>query len=212
MEKAHTIEHKNAVYAYYFYRLIQRAENITLLYNTSSNGLNRGEESRFMLQLLVEGPHKITREYLEAGQSPQGTTDISIEKTPEVFERLRCSYDCSNPQSYILSPSALNAYLDCRLKFYYRYVARLKAPDEVSAEIDSALFGTIFHLSAQLAYTDLTANRKIIQKEELERLLRNEVKLQNYVDLAFKQELFKVPADEKPEYNGVQLINSAVIA
>ena len=206
-----TIEHKNAVYAYYFYRLIQRAENITLLYNTSSNGLNRGEESRFMLQLLVEGPHKITREYLEAGQSPQGTTDISIEKTPEVFERLRCSYDCSNPQSYILSPSALNAYLDCRLKFYYRYVARLKAPDEVSAEIDSALFGTIFHLSAQLAYTDLTANRKIIQKEDLERLLRNEVKLQNYVDLAFKQELFKVPADEKPEYNGVQLINSKVI-
>ena len=38
-----TIEHKNAVYAYYFYRLIQRAENITLLYNTSSDGLNRGE-------------------------------------------------------------------------------------------------------------------------------------------------------------------------
>ena len=58
-----TIEHKNAVYAYYFYRLIQRAENITLLYNTSSDGLNRGEESRFMLQLLVEGPHEITREY-----------------------------------------------------------------------------------------------------------------------------------------------------
>ena len=206
-----TIEHKNAVYAYYFYRLIQRAENITLLYNTSSDGLNRGEMSRFMLQFLVESPHDISREYLEAGQSPQGTTDISIEKTPEVFERLRCSYDCSNPQSYILSPSALNAYLDCRLKFYYRYVARLKAPDEVSAEIDSALFGTIFHLSAQLAYTDLTANRKIIQKEDLERLLRNEVKLQNYVDLAFKQELFKVPADEKPEYNGVQLINSKVI-
>ena len=48
-----TIEHKNAVYAYYFYRLIQRAENITLLYNTSSDGLNRGEESRFMLQLLL---------------------------------------------------------------------------------------------------------------------------------------------------------------
>ena len=68
-----TIEHKNAVYAYYFYRLIQRAENITLLYNTSSDGLNRGEESRFMLQLLVEGPHEITREYLEAGQSPQST-------------------------------------------------------------------------------------------------------------------------------------------
>ena len=80
-----TIEHKNAVYAYYFYRLIQRAENITLLYNTSSDGLNRGEESRFMLQLLVEGPHEITREYLEAGQSPQSTPKIEIPKTQKIL-------------------------------------------------------------------------------------------------------------------------------
>ena len=206
-----TIEHKNAVYAYYFYRLIQRAENITLLYNTSSDGLNRGEESRFMLQLLVEGPHEITREYLEAGQSPQNTLEIQIEKTPEILRRLYRAYDTAQPESVILSPSALNTYLDCRLRFYYRYVAGLKTPDEVSAEIDSALFGTIFHLSAQLAYTDLTANGKMIQREDLERLLRDEIKLQSYVDQAFKQELFKVAPEEKPEYNGVQLINSKVI-
>ena len=206
-----TIEHKNAVYAYYFYRLIQRAEHITLLYNTSSDGLNRGEESRFMLQLLVEGPHEITREYLEAGQSPQNTLEIQIEKTPEILRRLYRAYDTAQPESVILSPSALNTYLDCRLRFYYRYVAGLKTPDEVSAEIDSALFGTIFHLSAQLAYTDLTANGKMIQREDLERLLRDEIKLQSYVDQAFKQELFKVAPEEKPEYNGVQLINSKVI-
>ena len=206
-----TIEHKNAVYAYYFYRLIQRAENITLLYNTSSDGLNRGEESRFMLQLLVEGPHEITREYLEAGQSPQNTLEIQIEKTPEILRRLYRAYDTAQPESVILSPSAFNTYLDCRLRFYYRYVAGLKTPDEVSAEIDSALFGTIFHLSAQLAYTDLTANGKMIQREDLERLLRDEIKLQGYVDQAFKQELFKVAPEEKPEYNGVQLINSKVI-
>lgn len=206
-----TIEHKNAVYAYYFYRLIQRAENITLLYNTSSDGLNRGEESRFMLQLLVEGPHEITREYLEARQSPQNTLEIQIEKTPEILRRLYRAYDTAQPESVILSPSALNTYLDCRLRFYYRYVAGLKTPDEVSAEIDSALFGTIFHLSAQLAYTDLTANGKMIQREDLERLLRDEIKLQSYVDQAFKQELFKVAPEEKPEYNGVQLINSKVI-
>lgn len=206
-----TIEHKNAVYAYYFYRLIQRAENITLLYNTSSDGLNRGEESRFMLQLLVEGPHEITREYLEAGQSPQNTLEIQIEKTPEILRRLYRAYDTAQPESVILSPSALNTYLDCRLRFYYRYVAGLETPDEVSAEIDSALFGTIFHLSAQLAYTDLTANGKMIQREDLERLLRDEIKLQGYVDQAFKQELFKVAPEEKPEYNGVQLINSKVI-
>ena len=93
-----TIEHKNAVYAYYFYRLIQRAENITLLYNTSSDGLNRGEESRFMLQLLVEGPHEITREYLEAGQSPQSTPKIEIPKTQKILERLYHIYDVTNPK------------------------------------------------------------------------------------------------------------------
>ncbi|MDD3037703.1 PD-(D/E)XK nuclease family protein [Bacteroides sp.] len=206
-----TIEHKNAVYAYYFYRLIQRAENITLLYNTSSDGLNRGEWSRFMLQYLIEGPHEITREYLEAGQSPQSSTDIQIEKTPEVLRRLYHTYDSSNPHSLILSPSALNTYLDCRLRFYYRYVVRLKAPEEVSAEIDSALFGTIFHRSAQLAYTDLITNSRMIRKEDLERLLHDDIKLQDYVDRSFKEELFQVSLNEKPEYNGVQLINSKVI-
>lgn len=206
-----TIEHKNAVYAYYFYRLIQRAENITLLYNTSADGLNRGEESRFMLQLFIESPHEITREYLEAGQSPCGSQEIKIEKTAGVWKHMQDAYDCSNPGSSELSPSALNTYLDCRLKFYYRYVAGLKTPEEVSAEIDSALFGTIFHLAAQLAYMELTSNGKTIRKEDLERLLRNEVKLQSYVDEAFKEKFFKVTADEKPEYNGIQLINSKVI-
>ena len=207
-----TIEHKNAVYAYYFYRLIQRAENVTLVYNTSSDGLNRGEWSRFMLQFLVEWPHDISREFLEAGQSPQSSRDICIEKTPEILNRLRNTYNFeSNPKAFALSPSALNAYLDCRLRFYYRYVAGLKTPDEVSAEIDSALFGTIFHRSAELAYGDLSANGKEIRKEDLERLLRDDVRLQGYVDRAFKEEFFHVDLNERPEYNGVQLINSKVI-
>ncbi len=207
-----TIEHKNAVYAYYFYRLIQRAETVTLVYNTSSDGLNRGEWSRFMLQFLVEWPHDISREFLEAGQSPQSSRDICIEKTPEILNRLRNTYNFeSNQKAFALSPSALNAYLDCRLRFYYRYVAGLKTPDEVSAEIDSALFGTIFHRSAELAYGDLSANGKEIRKEDLERLLRDDVRLQGYVDRAFKEEFFHVDLNERPEYNGVQLINSKVI-
>lgn len=206
-----TIEHKNAVYAYYFYRLIQRAENITLLYNTSSDGLNRGEMSRFMLQFLVESPHDISHEYLEAGQSPQSSRYISIEKTPEIIARMYRRYDVTHHPKAVFSPSALNAYLDCRLKFYYRYVAGLKVPDEVSAEIDSALFGTIFHRSAELAYKDLTANGKEIRKEDLEQLLRNDIQLQNYVDIAFKEEFFHVSPTEKPEYNGTQLINAKVI-
>ena len=207
-----TIEHKIAVYAYYFYRLLQRAERITLMYNTSSDGLNRGEWSRFMLQFLIECPHPITRQFLEAGQSPQGTSPITVEKTPDVMRRMQSLFDVrANPKAKF-SPSALNYYLDCPLKFYYRYVAGLSAPDEVSAEIDSATFGSIFHYAAEHIYKDLTTHGKVINKEALETLLRNEVKLQDYVDTAFKKLFFNVPQNEKPEYNGVQLINSAVIA
>lgn len=206
-----TIEHKNAVYAYYFYRLIQRAENITLLYNTSSNGLNRGEMSRFMLQFLIESEHDISREYLEAGQSPQQSRHICIPKTPEIQERMYRSYDIRRHPDAAFSPSALNTYLDCRLMFYYRYVARLKTPEEVSAEIDSALFGTIFHYSAELVYKDFTTHGKEIRKEDLEALLKNDVKLQSYVDNAFKEHFFHVAQTERPEYNGTQLIHSKVI-
>lgn len=207
-----TIEHKIAVYAYYFYRLLQRAERITLMYNTTSDGLNRGEWSRFMLQFLIEWPHPITRQFLEAGQSPQGTSPITVEKTPDVMRRMQSLFDVRTNPKAKFSPSALNYYLDCPLKFYYRYVAGLSAPDEVSAEIDSATFGSIFHYAAEHIYKDLTTHGKVINKEALETLLRNEVKLQDYVDTAFKKLFFNVPQNEKPEYNGVQLINSAVIA
>lgn len=206
-----TIEHKIAVYAYYFYRLLQRAEKVTLLYNTSSDGLNRGEWSRFMLQFLIEWPHPIVREFLEAGQSPQGTAPITLPKTGEVMRRMQEIFDVRvNPKARF-SPSALNTYLDCPLKFYYHYVAGLSAPDEVSAEIDSATFGSIFHSAAEHIYKDLTAHGNVINREALEVLIRNEVKLQDYVDNAFKALFFHVPQEEKPEYNGVQLINSAVI-
>lgn len=206
-----TVEHRNAVYAYYFYRLMQRAENITLMYNTSSDGLNRGEQSRFMLQFLLESPHEIIQEYLEAGQSPRTVQSVTVPKTPEIMRRLQETFDRRVNPKALFTPSALNTYLDCRLKFYYYYVAALRAPREVSTEIDSATFGSIFHRAAQLAYIDLTANGKLIRKEDIEKLLHNEVKLQDYVDKAFKELFFKVPADERPEYNGVQLINSAVI-
>ena len=207
-----TIEHKNAVYAYYFYRLMQRAENVTLMYNTSTDGLNRGEMSRFMLQFLVEWPHEIRREYLEAGQSPQAERTIRVEKTEEMVERMCQRYNVEKHPKAFFSPSALNTYLDCRLRFYYRYVAGLKLPEEVTAEIDSALFGTIFHRSAELVYTELTEHGKEIRKEDLERLLKNEVKLQGYVDRAFKEEFFHVSEEEQPEYNGTQLIHARVIA
>ena len=206
-----TIEHKIAVYAYYFYRLLQRAEKVTLMYNNSSEGLNRGEWSRFMLQFLIEWPHSINQQTLKAGQSPQTSSTISIPKTPQVLERMHQVYDLAcNPKAKI-SPSALNCYLDCQLRFYLKYVADLKMPDEVSAEIDSATFGSIFHKTAEYIYQDLTAHGRLIIKEDIEKLLKDDIRLENYVDKAFKELFFHIPDEEKPEYNGTQLINAAVI-
>lgn len=206
-----TIDHKIAVYAYYFYRLLQRAEKVTLVYNTATDGINRGEQSRFMLQFLIEWGHPIQRKQLEAEQSPQGSAPITIEKTPDIMERMRKVFDLQSNPKAIISPSALNCYLDCSLKFYYKYVALLSAPDEVSADIDSAKFGSIFHYAAEHIYKDLTSHGKLINKENLETLLKDEVRLQTYVDNGFKKLFFNLPPDEQPEYNGIQLINSAVI-
>lgn len=206
-----TIEHKIAVYAYYFYRLLQRAEKVTLMYNNSSDGLNRGEWSRFMLQFLIEWDYPIIQQTLQAKQSPQSRTAMTIPKTEEVMRKMmrRFSMECN--RDALLSPSALNCYLDCTLRFYFRYVAHLKAPEEVSADIDSATFGSIFHQAAENIYKDLTTHGKVINKEAVESLLKNPVKLEAYVDNAFKELFFHIPDEEKPEYNGTQLINSAVI-
>ena len=206
-----TIDHKIAVYAYYFYRLLQRAEKATLLYNTVSDGMNRGEMSRFMLQLLIEWGYPVQRKQLEAEQSPIASSPICIPKSPDIMKRMQSVFDVRVNPKALLSPSALNCYLDCPLKFYYKYVAGLAAPEEVSAEIDSAKFGSIFHYAAEHIYKELTAHGKVINKDTLEALLQEEVKLQNYVDNGFKELFFHLPADERPEYNGVQLINSAVI-
>lgn len=206
-----TIDHKIAVYAYYFYRLMQRAKKVTLVYNTATDGINRGELSRFMLQFLIEWGYPVLRKQLEAAQSPQDSTPIIIEKTPDVMERMKSVFDIRNNPKALISPSALNCYLDCPLKFYYKYVALLSAPDEVTADIDSAKFGSIFHYAAEHIYKDLTAHGKLISKENLETLLKDEVRLQTYVDNGFKELFFNLPPNEQPEYNGIQLINSAVI-
>ena len=203
------IEHKNAVYAYYFYRLMQRAEHVALLYNNSSDGLNRGEMSRFMLQMLTESPHTIRKFSVIAGQKPMTADSINIEKSAEVMERLHRLFDIR--QKGFISPSALNVYLDCRLKFYFYYVAGLRPKDEVTTDIDSAMFGSLFHRSAELIYHDLTERSHVVRKEDIETLLKDKTRLERYVDTAFKELFFKVNPEDKPEYNGLQLLNSEVI-
>lgn len=209
-----TIENKMTLYAYYFYRLIQRAEKITLLYNTATDGLNKGEYSRFILQLLIDSKNEINRYSLQAGQTPKVNSPIIIEKSNDIMKRLQEKFDIrvdKKNNNARFSPSALNAYLDCSLKFYYKYVVGLKSKDEITTDIDPSKFGTIFHYVAENIYNDLSKKNKVISKDEIENLLKDEIRLYKYVDDAFKEKFFQVKKDEKPEYNGLQLINSEVI-
>ena len=204
-----TIDHKVAIYAYYFHRLLQRASDITLVYNNSTNDGQRGEMSRFMLQLMVESGHQISLKTLQAGQSPVPRTRHSIEKDETVMQRLRQRFE-----NDLLTPTAINRYMRCQLQFFYHYVSDIIEPDNDDEDaIDNRIFGNIFHLAAQLVYEKLKQKSRVVVAEDIEYLLKTEVDIQRAVDEAFKQALFliKDTARELPQLDGLQIINRAVI-
>ena len=202
-----TVDHKVAIYAYYFNRLIQRAHDVTLVYNNSTNDGQTGEMSRFMLQMMVESPHKILFRTLQSGQTPSLRSPKHIPKTPALMDILR-------ERLSLLTPSAINRYMRCQLMFFYYYGCGLAEPDDNEEElIDNRVFGNIFHLAAHHIYERLTSQSPHITAEALHRLLKTEVDIERAVDDAIKQELFHLesPQAAMPELNGMQLINREVI-
>jgi len=172
-----TPEHRDSIFAYYFFRLLQRAENISLVYNTSSDGLNRGEMSRFMLQLLVESKHHVDYFNLNSGIELTTPRPIEIQKTEEIIRELKQKYDLqTNNAAKGFSPTALNSLLDCSLRFYFRYIAGLKEADEVSEEIDGATLGNFFHHSAQYIYTAILLKKagRDFSTESVEEAIAND--------------------------------------
>lgn len=214
-----TVEHKTAVYAYYFYRLIQRAERVTMLYNTSSEGLNRGEMSRFMLQYLIESSMRkeenpsvsITRYSLSASQHIQRHPGIIVNGSEDIATRLRNRF---NGTDGYLSPSAINVYIDCPLKFYLRYACNMYEEKEVNEDIDASVFGNIFHRSMEYLYKEIVGrkNDNIINRSDIETIIKNPILIERIVEQAFKKEFFKVPEDSKNIiYDGLGLLNKEVI-
>lgn len=206
-------EHRNSIYAYNFYRLIQRAENITMLFNNSADGAGQGERSRYMLQMLAERNNHIKEIHLKARQQTTTYTSVEVRKSNEIIEKLRQLFDTNiNNKAVILSPSGINRYLDCPMKFFYYYVANLKPQLEVESTIKAVDFGNIFHKAAELFYEhivrDGTAN---IVRSQLEPYAKNSALLYTFVDRAFKECFFTNATDEKPEYDGLQYINREVL-
>jgi len=196
-----TVEHKNSIFSYYFFRILQRAENISLMYNTSTEGTSKGEMSRFMLQLLVETDLDINRFNLNSNIELPQPFDISINKTTEITDFIKNEIST-------LSPTAINSYLDCSLKFYFKYIAKLKKKDEVSEDIDGSVIGNIFHHSAQAIYGKMIEkNNGVIESDVLNSWIKNKSEIEKIVDYYFQKDYFLTEtADKAPEYNGQQLI------
>jgi hypothetical protein len=214
------IDHQDSIYAYYFYRLIQRAEKITLVYNTDKTQTGKAEMSRFLLQLLIDPrlKDKIKRFSLQAAIKPWQTQPIIVSKDEALLETLKNKYDLNtNKEAYRLSPTALNSFINCSYKFYLEYIKELKNKEELADELDNSVFGSIFHRAAEYLYRQTGERKKgkgesfRIDREDLDDYIEYPHLVKKMVLRAFEKEYFKGRKVIEEDFNGEQLINFHVI-
>ncbi|MES2775324.1 MAG: PD-(D/E)XK nuclease family protein [Bacteroidota bacterium] len=143
-------EHQDAIFAYAFYRLLHRCQSMTLMYNATISDQSTGEPSRFVPQLEFETNFKIDKTDIRFELKSNAAAPITIEKTAEVMKQFNPYFMPEKAKTF--SPSAINSYIHCQLQFYFRYLARLKEPDEIQDEVDAAVFGNIVHNLMELLY------------------------------------------------------------
>lgn len=131
-----TYENQDAVWAYYFFRMIQRAENVWLLYDSRTEGLKSGEESRYIKQLEYQYKYPLMDRSVVGYDLKIPEGEDVIAKTDEDVEIMK---------KMTFSASSIEKYLSCPAKFYYTYVKRLKVETEVSESLDNSMLGTVFH-------------------------------------------------------------------
>lgn len=133
-----TYQEKDAIFAYHFYRLIQRANDVYLFYNTETDAYGAGEKSRFLTQLEIDGI-EITKKSIAPLVTSESKDEIVVEKTDEVISTLK------KIAANGFSPSALAKYIEDPLSYYKRYVLKIKDLDEVEETVAANTMGTIIH-------------------------------------------------------------------
>ncbi len=191
-----TPEHHEGVYAYYFYRLIQRAERVWLLYSSHADDKSTGEPSRYIYQLDYESPFALKRTSVGVDVNLIKTDAIEVQKEGRVAEQLAQFTRSENPKT--ISPTALYRYIACPLRFYFASLAGLKCEDELSEGVDAAMFGTILHAAMEILYTPLVEKKKRVSQE-----LRNDTQaIESAVDRAISDNYLKTQNIRSDEYSG----------
>ena len=153
-----TPEHHEGVYAYYFYRLIQRAKTVHMLYCSHADDKSTGEPSRYIYQLDYESGFDVRKVEVGVDVNLAETAPIEVAKDEAVMKRLERFVDAESPAT--LSPTAFFRYVACPLRFYFHSVARLEADDEISEEVDAPMFGTILHAAVQRIYARIVGEER----------------------------------------------------
>ncbi|MCW3804709.1 PD-(D/E)XK nuclease family protein [Plebeiibacterium marinum] len=162
--KLPTIEHQDSIFAYYFYRLIHRAKNVLLLYNSSAQGMQTGEMSRFLFQLKYEyPPEKLSLSTAVDHINISTPKTYFVNKDEKVMGILK---QYLNNGERKLSPSALSTYFECPIRFYYKYILNASEPDEITEEIDPRIFGTLFHETVEELYKPFI-NKEVLPEDIL---------------------------------------------
>jgi len=163
-----TYDEEDAISAYLFFRLLQGAEYITLIYRTAEEGLSPAEKSRYIMQIeseLVKSNPDIN--YSVSDYSPEAVllpeNKITVQKTTDVINQLLSVKN--------FSPSALSLYINCPLQFYLKYVVGLEKPETAEEVLSGAAFGNIFHQIMENLYMDCKGNE--LDKSAIEKIIND---------------------------------------
>ena len=153
-----TFTENDAIYAYHFYRLVQRGKNIHLVYNTETDGMGSGEKSRFISQIKFESKHNIQESFAAPNFKTQPLKEIIIEKTPQTMEKLEAW------TAYGISPSSLSTYLRNPLDFYEQRIFGIQEVDEAEEMVSAKTLGNIVHGTLEELYKNYL-NRVLIKED-----------------------------------------------
>ncbi len=157
-----TFIENDSIYAYHFYRFLQEAENIHLIFNALNSGVNVGEKSRFITQIEMESNHDIKNMIIENPAEPAEISPMCFEKNETVLEKLSLWKEK-------VSVSNLNTYLYNPIDFYFAKVLETKEIEEIEEELSSRNYGNLIHYALKELYEN--KKNKVLSVEDLEQLL-----------------------------------------
>ena len=204
-------EQNDAIYAYTFYRLLHSAEEVHLIYSTESDEGKAGEKSRYIQQLALESGLDIKEQAVYVPVDLQPASRIVIPKDEKILTILsKYEVDARKNKQHRLSPSAINVWLDCRLKFYFQYVVNIRQREEVQEKIDPAVFGNLAHYSLEYLYKGFSKRkgRSFLQPEDFDDL--KEKWVSPAVELAIRKH-FSIAEHEEVAISGQLVIARDVL-